>query len=93
MVFSPDVKMWHYRLAIILLYNEEMPGVTRDGLGVDIDIKELSSWLGQRVYRIRSCLGNLEALGIIRDLDMEDHVATFKLEVPAGFVLDKPRIL
>ena len=88
-----EVKMWHYRLAIILLYNDEMPGVKRDGINVEMDIKDLSRWLGQRVYRIRSCLGNLEMLGIIKDLNMEEHEATFKLEAPAQFVVDKPRIL
>lgn len=93
MAFSPEVKLWHYRLAIILLYNEEMPGVTRDGMNMSVDIKQLARWLGQRIPRIRACLGNMEYLAIISDLDMEEYSATFRLEIPYGLTTEKPKIL
>ena len=61
---SKNVKMWHYRLMVLMLYNEEMPGLLRTGSAVEMDIKELARYLGQRIYRLRDCLGNLEQLGI-----------------------------
>ncbi len=91
---STHVKLWHYRLLIIMLYNEELPGIVRDGDYVEMDIKELSRYLGQRVYRIRGCLGNLENLGTVYDLEMSEYAAKFKILTPAGYLLlDKPAIL
>lgn len=85
---SSHVKLWHYKLLIILLYNEEIPGVVRSGDHVTMDILQLSRYLGQRTYRIRSCLGNLESQGTVYDLKMAEHAAEFRLLTPAGYSLD-----
>lgn len=93
MVFSPNVALWYYKLMIIMLYNEDIPGLIRDSDRVTMDIKELSRYLGQRVYRMRSCLGELEKLGIVYDLQMSEHAAQFKILTPQNYKLDKPTIM
>ena len=93
MVLSPNVALWYYKLMIIMLYNEDIPGLIRDQDRVTMNIKELSSYLGQRIYRIRSCLGELEKLGIVYDLKMAEYDAQFKILTPIHYKLDKPTIM
>ena len=81
------VSLYQYKLLVILLYNMEMPGVRRVEGHIVMDIKELSRYLGQRIYRIRASLSALELLGVISNLKMSEYDAEFDLLTPAGFEL------
>jgi len=85
-------KSWPYRIAILLLYREDLRGVTHVNGCVNIILPALAAELGVPNNRLRLYLQELERLDIIRELQLARGFASCIIEEPPNIfkkVLDK----